>query len=157
MKLDHIAYRVADRIGAARLMTEHFGYLIVEEFCLKFDDGTSTQCYALQKNGEPDLFISSGGSDSVVDSWVKARGGIGGVHHIAYRVDDVAAHMKEWTRRQVARFTTEQPIVGPGLIQAFTEPHPLTGVIYELIWREEGTLGFNAENVKKLMESTKDL
>lgn len=157
MKLDHIAYRVADRNAAARLMTEQFGYLIMDEFLLDFDDGTNTRCYALQKRGDPDLFISDGTPGSVVNEWVKARSGTGGVHHIAYFVDDVAAKMKEWTRRGVAKFTTDKPVVGPGLIQAFTEPHPLTGMIYELINRDEGVIGFNAQNVKRLMESTKGL
>jgi catechol 2,3-dioxygenase-like lactoylglutathione lyase family enzyme len=157
MKLDHIAYRVADRNAAARLMTEQFGYLIVEEFLLDFNDGTSTRCYALQKKCEPDQIISDGAPGSVVNERVKARGNMGGVHPIAYFVDDVAAKMKEWTRRGVAKFTTDEPVVGPGLIQAFTEPHPLTGMIYELINRDEGVVGFNAENVKRLMESTKGL
>ena len=34
MKLDHIAYRVADRNAATRLMVEQFGYLVVEEFTI---------------------------------------------------------------------------------------------------------------------------
>jgi len=157
MKLDHIAYRVADRDKAARLMTEQFGYLIAQEFSLTFDDGTSTKCYALQRQGEPDLFISSGVPGSVVNNWVKERNGMGGVHHIAYFVDDVAEKMKEWTRRRVATFTTDEPIISPGLIQAFTRPHPLTGVIYELINRDEGVIGFNADSVKRLMESTRNL
>jgi len=157
MKLDHIAYRVARRDEAARLMTQQFGYLIVDEFLLNFDDGTGTKCYALQKNGEPDIFISQGEPGSVVSKWVEDRGGAGGIHHIAYFVDDVAAKMNEWKRRRVATFTTDEPIVAPGLIQAFTEPHPLTGTIYELINRDEGTFGFNAESVKRLMESTKGL
>jgi 4-hydroxyphenylpyruvate dioxygenase-like putative hemolysin len=157
MRLDHIAYRVSDRKAAARLMVLEFGYLFVEEFLLNFDDGTCTKCYALQKKGEPDLFISEGAPNSIVDRWVQDRGGVGGIHHVAYFVDDVAAKMREWRRRKVATFTTDEPIVGPGLIQAFTEPHPLTGVIYELINRDEGVVGFNAENVKRLMESTKGL
>ena len=92
----------------------------------------------------------------MVARWVEDRGGVGGVHHIAYFVDDVAAKMREWRRHKVATFTTNEPVVGPGLIQAFTRPHPLTGMIYELIYRDEGVIGFNAENVKRLMESTRN-
>ncbi len=64
--------------------------------------------------------------------------------------------MEEWIRLGVAEFTTDGPVVGEFLTQAFTKPHPLTGIIYELISRDEGVLGFEPENVKKLMESTKD-
>jgi len=157
MKLDHIAYRVADRHDAARLMIEQFGYIIIDEFLIDFDDGSRSASFALQKDGEPDIFISDGSDEGIVYNWVKNRGGGGGVHHLAYFVDNVAAKMEEWKQKGVATFTTEEPIVGPGLTQAFTTPHPLTGTIYELINRDEGTIGFNIDSVRRLMESTKGL
>ena len=43
----------------------------------------------------------------------------------------------------------------PGLVQVFTKPSELTGVIYELINREGE--GFCKDNVKALMESTKNV
>ena len=43
----------------------------------------------------------------------------------------------------------------PGLVQVFTKPSELTGIIYELISREGD--GFCEDNVKDLMNSTKDL
>ena len=79
MKLDHIAYRVADRHDAARLMIEQFGYIIIDEFLIDFDDGSRSASFALQKDGEPDIFISDGSDEGIVYNWVKNSGGGGGV------------------------------------------------------------------------------
>jgi hypothetical protein len=100
----------------------------------------------------PEIFVSDGNEGSIVGDWVKARGGIGGIHHMAYQVDDVAATMQLWRDKGYAEFSSEAPIKCPGLTQVFTKPSQLTGVIYEFIQREE--FGFCKENVKALMEST---
>ena len=100
----------------------------------------------------PEIFVSDGTPDSIVGRWVAARDNIGGVHHLAYEVENVAATMEKWIDSGWAEFLTERPMTCPGLIQAFTKPHPLTGMIYELIKRDKQ--GFCQENVKGLMEST---
>ena len=102
----------------------------------------------------PEIFVSDGTPGSIVDDWVKARGGICGIHHIAYQVDNVEETMKRWREEGYAEFSSD-PIKCPGLTQVFTKPSQLTGVIYEFIKREE--FGFCKENVKQLMESTKGL
>ena len=176
MRIDHIAYRVANRESAAKFLTEAFGYKIEDEFSIDFDDGTSAICYALTSceikdssnvvksmciyNDDvyyppPQIFVSEGTEGSIVGDWVKERGGIGGVHHIAYETDDVASVMKEWKDSDWAEFTTEEPIRSQGLEQCFTKPHPITGVIYEFISRT--TKGFNIDNVRDLMKSTKNI
>lgn len=155
MKLDHIAYRVSDREATAEFICNEFGYCVADEFNLKFADGSTTKSYALKKDGEPEIFVSEGEIGSVVDRWVKDKGGKGGIHHVAYRVDDVSSKMKDWLDRNIAEFTTDEPIIGERLIQAFTKEHPLTGVIIELIQRDGEGVGFEPENVKRLMESTK--
>ena len=63
--------------------------------------------------------------------------------------------MKEWREKGYAEFTTEDPLTCPGLIQCFTKPSKVTGVIYEFIERQDK--GFCRENVKDLMQSTKDI
>lgn len=103
----------------------------------------------------PEIFVSDGTPGSIVGAWVEARGGIGGVHHMAYQVESVAATMQAWKEKGYAEFTSEEPMKCPGLTQCFTKPSELTGVIYELIERNE--FGFCKENVKQLMESTKNL
>ena len=47
MRIDHVAYRVADKDEAAQFFSEAFGYRIADEFEINFDDDTCAQCYAL--------------------------------------------------------------------------------------------------------------
>jgi hypothetical protein len=103
----------------------------------------------------PELFVSDGTEGSIVGNWVAARGGVGGIHHIAYQVESVAKVMEEWKEKGYAEFTSEQPMRCPGLTQVFTKPSELTGVIYEFI--ERGEHGFCKDNVKDLMSSTAGL
>lgn len=48
MRLDHIAYRVADRHKTVKFFKEAFGYKEQSVFDLKFDDGTTCECTALE-------------------------------------------------------------------------------------------------------------
>jgi catechol 2,3-dioxygenase-like lactoylglutathione lyase family enzyme len=181
MRLDHIAYRVADRRKTADFFVKAMNYRVAEEFEIFFDEAktVSAKCLALiplQKLGfddlpfrisaegiegmpeyhlAPEIFVSDGNEGSIVGDWVKARGGIGGIHHIAYQVECVNEVMLTWKEKGYGTFTTDKPLTCPGLVQAFTHPHPLTGVIYEFI--ERTTIGFCKDNVRSLMESTKGL
>lgn len=103
----------------------------------------------------PEIFVSDGPVGSIVGDWVAARNDIGGIHHIAYQVKNVAETMKKWKEAGYAEFLSEKPMTCPGLTQVFTKPSELTGVIYELIEREGD--GFCEDNVKDLMNSTKNL
>lgn len=182
MRLDHIAYRVANKEKTAAFFKKAFGYKEQCVFDLEFDDGTKCECIALEppekvenalwtwvtvpnggKNNlkepccyhmAPEIFVSEGQPDSIVGKWVAERNGIGGIHHIAYQVDDVEATMEEWKEKGYAEFCSEKPLTCPGLTQVFTKPSELTGVIYEFIKRENQ--GFCKDNVKSLMESTKE-
>jgi catechol 2,3-dioxygenase-like lactoylglutathione lyase family enzyme len=172
MRIDHIAYRVADRNKTAQFFIDAFNYRIADEFEIQFDDGSCAQCYALspperldgtsfkawtmfgesEYHSPPEIFVSQGSAGSIVDKWVKERNSVGGVHHIAYQVDDVEETMQDWKDKGWAEFTTDQPIVADGLSQCFTKPHMLTGVIYEFIFRTKK--GFNVDSVRDLMVST---
>jgi len=101
----------------------------------------------------PEIFVSDGTPDSIVGKWVERRDGVGGIHHLAYQVDSVQDTMDEWKSKGYAEFSSDKPLTCPGLTQVFTKPSELTGVVYEFI--ERGTQGFCKENVKELMESTK--
>ena len=183
MRLDHIAYRVKDRCKTASFFEKAFGYTVGTEFFIDFDDGTKADCMALlppearhpdtslwnyfalqagpyepiksEYHAPPEIFVSDGGLGSIVGDWVAERGSIGGIHHMAYQVEDVGAVMEEWKEKGYAEFYTEEPITckDPDLTQVFTKPSELTGVIYELINREGA--GFCKDSVKNLMESTK--
>lgn len=177
MRLDHIAYRAKDRVKTAQFFMDALGYTVQTEFDLEFSDGTTTKCIALEppekelKNAPwtyvaeikfnvqeyhlpPEIFVSDGPPDSIVGKWVAARNNVGGIHHIAYQVESVEKTMKEWKEKGYAEFASEAPLTCPGLTQVFTKPSELTGVIYEFI--ERGEHGFCKDNVKALMESTKD-
>ena len=183
MRLDHIAYRVENRYKTAAFFTEAFGYTLSTEFQIEFDDASKADCLALvppevrhpdtslwtyyslqaapygplksEYHAAPEIFVSDGSEGSIVGNWVKERGGVGGIHHMAYQVEDVDAVMKEWKEEGYAEFYSDEPIKceDPNLTQVFTKPSELTGVIYEFINREGA--GFCKDSVKKLMESTK--
>lgn len=173
MRLDHIAYRVADRNKTVKFFIDALGYQIQTEFDIDFQDGSQAKCFALQppkileksawtcnfNNIEyhlpPEIFVSDGTPDSIVGKWVAERNNIGGIHHLAYQVESVEKIMQEWKEKGYAEFTTDKPLTCPGLTQVFTKPSELTGVIYEFIERNE--YGFCKENVKDLMNSTKNL
>jgi catechol 2,3-dioxygenase-like lactoylglutathione lyase family enzyme len=185
MRLDHIAYRVKNRHATVDFIVKNFGYSIGAEFKINFDDGTQANCFALvppEKDSKkqppwslaglgrnrppsaagstfhlpPEIFVSDGGDNSIVGSWVKERGGVGGVHHVAYQVDDIDGVFNEWKDGGV-EFLSEDIIDCPddNLRQIFTKPlEAMGGVIVELIAR--GDKGFCEHSVKELMESTQD-
>jgi 4-hydroxyphenylpyruvate dioxygenase-like putative hemolysin len=185
MRLDHIAYRVKDRKKTAAFFVEAFSYKIQTEFTIDFGEGDIAQCIVLEPperlkypnlpwthgydiphvdskqwdivtyHAPPEIFISDGSPNSIVGKWVEARNGVGGVHHMAYNVKSVEATMKEWLEKGYAEFTSDKPMECPGLKQCFTKPSELTGVIFEFIERQE--FGFCQQNVKALMESTRDV
>ena len=181
MRLDHIAYRVANREQTAQFFIKCLAYRIAEElpdgFQIEFEDNTKAQCYVLLPPEEldmktpwshmellergssqeyhkpPEIFVSEGTPGSIVEEWVNKRDEVGGIHHLAYQVDSVVDTMKEWQEKGYGEFTTKEPLTCPGLSQCFTKPSALTGIIYEFIERE--SVGFCKDNVKQLMNSTK--
>lgn len=100
----------------------------------------------------PEIFVSDGTPNSIVGKWVAARGGIGGIHHMAYMVPSVTDKMAEWKSKGWGEFSSEKPFQCEGLTQVFSTPHALTGVIYEFI--ERTGFGFCKDNVAKLMMSS---
>lgn len=53
MRLDHIAYRTADRKKTARFFIDAFGYRIQTEFDIDFPDGSKAKCIALEPPEKP--------------------------------------------------------------------------------------------------------
>jgi len=105
----------------------------------------------------PEIFVSEGTPGSIVDRWVKARGGIGGIHHMAYSTKNIDRVVKEWKGNGI-KFLSDKVIDCPDddMRQIFTKPQPLLGgMIIELI--ERGDKGFCQNSVKDLMESTDEL
>lgn len=180
MRLDHIAYRVKDRAGAVKFFCEAMGYKPQEEFEILLEDGSKAKCQSLEPPEKtdpmapfgstiafdgltqvslhlaPEIFVSDGPPGSVIDNWVNTwGGGRGGIHHLAYQVDNVQETMDEWKARGWL-FTTPAPLSCEDLTQVFTQPNPFTNIIYEFIERK-GQHGFCKANVAKLMSSTASL
>lgn len=177
-RLDHIAYRVPSRDEAVDFFIKAFGYKFQAEFEIFFNDEKTDKamCVALEPPEKvskqmpwtitaggldlteyhlaPEIFVSEGTPGSIVDKWVKRRGGFGGIHHLAYQVEDVEAQMKEWYNKGWGDFTSQQPMVCEGITQVFSKPN-CTGVIFEFIKREH--FGFCQTNVLELMKSTANL
>jgi len=192
MRLDHLAFRTANRWDTAKFWINAFGYRVQEQF-KPFDDD-SVLCLALApperisatipfimpldccerglgedgtcvEHGKatcaeyhiaPEIFVSDGKPGTVVDEWVKERGGHGGLHHMAYMVDDVEKAMKRWQANGWGNFLSDKPLTCPDIAQVFSKPQEiLGGVLIEFIHR--GERGFCKENVAELMKSTKNL
>jgi methylmalonyl-CoA epimerase len=154
-RIDHIAFRVEDLEKAIKFYTEVMGCEIADRFFVDFEDGTRARCAALNA-GSIQIFVSEGiGEGGVVREWVKRHGNA--LHHIAYAVDDLAAAVED-ARKQGVEFLSEKQIENDDLIQIFSKPIPETGVIHELIQRKHpDAKGFATENVKRLMESTREV
>ena len=132
MRLDHIAYRVADRMKTANFFINVFGYRIDPEipngFDITFEDGSMAKCLVLlppenkvkgidfkfdlpylmgdsiEYHMAPEIFISDGSDGSIVKDWVAKRDGVGGIHHIAYQVDSVQKTMDTMLEKGYAEF-----------------------------------------------------
>lgn len=178
MRLDHVAYRVRNRWETAAFFINLLCYRIQQEMQISFDDGTKADSIALEPpekkpNNDPrgypwidrgfstwyhmapEIFISDGPPGSIVGDWVACHnGGDGGIHHVAYQVEDVEAEMRCWQSLGI-QFSTSEPIRCPedDLVQVFTRPlSQLGGIVVELIKR--GGKGFCADSVKRLMEAS---
>lgn len=178
MRLDHVAYRVACRDKTVAFFKDAFGYKVQAEFEIFFNDEKTDKamCIALEPPEKvvkdmpwsftvvgdqeltyhlaPEIFVSEGTPGSIVYDWVQKRDGVGGIHHLAFQVDSVEGTMQEWKNKGWSEFTSQKAMTCPGLTQCFTKPSSLTGVIFEFI--ERGEHGFCKENVKSLMESTRE-
>jgi len=75
--------------------------------------------------------IAPTGPDSVIAGFLEKRGE--GMHHVAYRVDDIRAAL-DGLRQGGARLLDEEPRVGVmGHLVAFVHPRSAGGVLTELV------------------------
>jgi methylmalonyl-CoA epimerase len=75
--------------------------------------------------------IAPTGPDSAISAFLEKRGE--GMHHLAYRVDDIRAALEQ-LRGQGARLLDEEPRVGVmGHLVAFVHPKSAGGVLTELV------------------------
>ena len=144
MILDHIAYRVQNRDKTAEFLHKTLKYNTETEFEIVFDNNATADCLVLTPptNDNPELFVSDGTEDSIVSNWVRSRGGVGGIHHMAYQVTDIGEVVSLW-RSSGIKFLSQEIIDCPedNLRKIFTKPlDVMGGIIFELI--ERGEKGF---------------
>jgi len=54
MRLDHIAYRVKDRVKTAKFFVKALHYIVADEFNIDFEDGSQARCLALTPPEKPE-------------------------------------------------------------------------------------------------------
>lgn len=182
-RIDHLAFRTLNKKKCVDFFQNALGYRFADEFPIVLDAEKNdiASCTVLEPSNRlskenlpwammcpvgldqqeyvlaPELFISEGTPGSLVHEWATKRNG-GGLHHIALQVPEessVSKEMKKWLENGwVEDFTTQEPIVCKELVQVFTRPSSITGIIFELIERKEA--GFCRSSVRELMLSTKE-
>lgn len=112
IRLDHIAYRVKDRVRTADFFIQAFGYKVQTEFDLKFDDGTMARCFALEPPEKAAVEIPwtiPFEQLSVPAKWMEGQGwvtdsAISTVYHMAPEIfvsdGDSGSIVGEWVRKR---------------------------------------------------------
>jgi methylmalonyl-CoA epimerase len=126
-KLEHVGIAVADLAQAVQLYQEALG-LEPDEILDVPERGMRIAFFTL---GDVQLeLLASAREDSNIANFLKKRGP--GLHHLAFRVDDVAASLKRLKERGVPLIDEEPQRGGRGNRIAFLHPRALGGVLVEL-------------------------
>lgn len=155
-RLDHIAFRVKDIQPVVDFYTSTLGFKVVQK--MEMDLGGTKACSnVLNLSGAHFyIFVDQGlDEDNIISRWVRKNGN--GLHHMAYLVEDIF-EAADGLKKQGMTFTTDEVVdTGGGLKQLFTLPNPDTGLITEIIQREQEDIFFVQENVIQLIQSTEKL
>jgi methylmalonyl-CoA/ethylmalonyl-CoA epimerase len=126
--VDHIGFAVLDLDQAVAFYTTAFGVSAWER--IEMPERHMSVAVA-QVGGTLLELIAATSEDAAFAKYVKERGP--GMHHIAYRVDDIAAALAD-LKAQGIRLIDEAP--RPGLhhtLVAFVHPKSALGVLVELV------------------------
>ena len=131
-KIDHLGVAVKDLDAALKFYTEHLG------LCCKGDEVVPEQKVkvAFLPIGESSVeLLEATDPDSPIAKFIEAKGE--GVHHVAFRVDNLVETLAELKAKGV-RLIDEKPRVGAhGAKIAFIHPKASNGVLVELCERSE--------------------
>jgi methylmalonyl-CoA/ethylmalonyl-CoA epimerase len=126
--IDHIGVAVADLDAAIALHRDTFGMPLVHRETL---DAQGVEAALLDAGSSHLELLAPLGDDTPVGRFLARRGP--GLHHVAYRVDDVAAALDE-VRAAGLRLIDEAPRSGiRGSRVAFLHPSASGGVLTELV------------------------
>lgn len=149
--LDHVAIAVPDLEKAVTFYQDVLGFEVLER---RQTQGTFTgMTSAVIKAGPIVLVLVQGTSaDSQVSKYVSEYGA--GVQHIAFEVKDLPQVMERLEESGVKFDTTL--IQGSGIRQSFTHRDPASGMMYELIERQEPDGHFTDESVAELFRQLEE-
>lgn len=145
--IDHVALAVPDLDSAADWYGNILGFTVEEE---KVTQGaqSSMRSRVVRAGGSTIALCQGTSPESSVSRFIQAFGP--GVQHVAILVEDIEAVVADLTAQGVA-FDTPV-IVGAKLKQAFTHRDTASGMVYELVQRDEYG-GFQDTNVQQLWDS----
>jgi methylmalonyl-CoA epimerase len=127
-EIHHVGVAVDDLDRAIETYTQLFG-AIVEHREVVPDQGV--EACALRVGGDRIELLRPLGPETPVGRFLASRGP--GLHHVAYRVDDVAAEL-ERVAATGARLVDERPRPGLfGMQVAFVHPEATGGVLAEFV------------------------
>ena len=127
-QIDHVGIAVADMEAGIQRYRELLG---VEPGTRKVMEVDGIDAAMLDLGSTHVELISPTRPDSTVARFIERRGE--GLHHVAYRVDDIRRALAE-AREGGARLIDEEPRVGVmGHLVAFLHPASANGVLTELV------------------------
>jgi methylmalonyl-CoA/ethylmalonyl-CoA epimerase len=127
IEIDHVAIAVRDLGAAIDYYRETFGALVEHREIVE-SDGVETVMFEV---GESRIeLLGSLGPDSKIAGFLEKRGG--GIHHVAYGVDDVQANLDRLAAQGVKLLDTRPRPGAGGKLVAFVHPKAVGGVLTEL-------------------------
>lgn len=151
VRLDHVAVAVADLEAAVDFYANVLGYEVKERRETK---GQFTGMVSAVLDAGPWILVLVQGTSegSQVSRYVAAYGA--GVQHIAIQVRDLPTVVEKLRENGLDFDTTI--IQGTGIRQAFTHRDPASGMMYELIERQEPDGHFTDESVAELFRQLEE-
>ena len=127
-QIDHVGIAVADLDSGIARYQELLG---VSPSVRKRMEKDGIEAAMLDLGSTHVELIAPIGPESAISGFLEKRGE--GMHHVAYRVDDIRAALAQ-LRGQGARLIDEEPRVGVmGHLVAFVHPKSAGGVLTELV------------------------
>ena len=133
--VDQVSVAVADLDDASRIYEGLLGLKATHDETVE-DQGVKTRFFPVAKSGTVVEALLALGPDTPVGKFMAKRGP--GVHHIAFRVDDLDAELARLKQKGV-RLIDETPRLGAeGKRIAFLHPKETGGVLIELCQLPKG-------------------
>jgi methylmalonyl-CoA/ethylmalonyl-CoA epimerase len=126
--IDHVGVAVSDLESAKELYQETFGMKLVHEETVE-SQGVDA---ALLDVGDGHVeLLSPLGPETVVARFIEKRGE--GLHHVAYRVEDIDATLEKLRQAGIALIDSEARVGIRSSRVAFLHPRATGGVLTELV------------------------